>query len=151
MGTLTFVCVFLIGCVAFTVARFVLGLVFKRLTAHWLACGLTTSYCFGILVYWYLAPHSVFLEAFRAGQPVLYDFAIAGLIALLPLNFLVLPAMYWWDKRVASSNASNSTRIPENALHGMAFCGGLIGAYIGQTLFKHKTSKQSFQLSLIHI
>lgn len=135
----------IVGFLAFGVIRTLLGLVLKRFTAHWLAFGLSTAYFLGLLIYGFLAPHRVFIEAFRSGQPIFGDFAGAGLVALIPLNFLVLPAMYWWDKRSATNNKPGSARIPENALHGLALCGGLIGAYIGQKVFNHKTSKQSFQ------
>jgi len=132
--------------VFFWVIRFILTLVFKRLTAHWFAVGLSASYLLGLLLYWLLAPHQIFIEAFQSGKPIVYDFAISWLVALVPLNLLVLPCLYWRDKRIALKGDSKSPRIPENALHALAFCGGLLGAYIGQQVFKHKISKQSFQI-----
>lgn len=132
--------------VFFLVIRFISEIAFKRLTAHWFAIGLSVSYLLGLLIYWLLAPHNIFIDAFRSGETLAHDVAISWLVALIPLNLLVLPSLYWWDKRIAMSDDSASTRIPENALHALMFCGGLLGAYIGQKAFKHKTSKQSFQI-----
>jgi len=140
--TLVFIYVFLF----FLVIRFISEVVFKRLTAHWFAIGLSASYLFGLLIYWFLAPHKIFIDAFQSGQPIFYDFAVSWLIALIPLNLLVLPSLYWWDKRIALKGDSKSPRIPENALHALVFFGGFLGAYIGQKAFKHKISKQSFQI-----
>lgn len=38
-------------------------------------------------------------------------------------------------------------RIPENTLLILGFLGGTLGAIIGQQLFRHKTTKKSFQMS----
>jgi uncharacterized membrane protein YsdA (DUF1294 family) len=38
-------------------------------------------------------------------------------------------------------------RTPEIRLHQLEFLGGWLGAFIAQQVFRHKTSKQSFQLT----
>ena len=132
----------------FIVTRFIFKVVFQRLTAHWLALGLSGSYSLGLLIYWLLTSHKLLLDAIQSGSgnSIFYDLAISWLIALLVLNLLVLPSLYWWDKRIATINDSKRDRIPENALHALTFFGGFLGAYIGQKVFRHKISKQSFQI-----
>ncbi len=49
---------------------------------------------------------------------------------------------YGVDKRAAVRGA---WRVRENDLHLMEFLGGWIGAWLGQKVFHHKTSKKSFQ------
>ena len=50
---------------------------------------------------------------------------------------------YWTDKRAAQKK---TWRIRENDLHMLEFMGGWIGAFVGQKVFHHKTSKKSYQL-----
>jgi uncharacterized membrane protein YsdA (DUF1294 family) len=38
-------------------------------------------------------------------------------------------------------------RVPEGALHALAFSGGCPGALLAQRIFRHKTSKRSFQIA----
>ena len=52
---------------------------------------------------------------------------------------------YGYDKRIAKFKHSKSVRIPERLLHALTIFGGGFGAYAGMRLFKHKTSKKSFQ------
>ena len=49
---------------------------------------------------------------------------------------------YGADKRAAIKKA---WRVPEKDLHTLEFLGGWIGAYIAQKVFRHKTSKKSYQ------
>lgn len=61
---------------------------------------------------------------------------------LLSLNLIVVPLLYWWDKRVAVRGVG--LRIPEAALHSFAFLGGAFGALLSQRLLRHKTRKAGF-------
>lgn len=49
---------------------------------------------------------------------------------------------YWVDKRAAQRGA---WRVSENNLHLLEFMGGWIGAYFGQKLLHHKSSKKNYQ------
>lgn len=60
---------------------------------------------------------------------------------LVTINFTTFWA-YWIDKRAARKRA---WRVSENNLHTLEFMGGWIGAYIAQKVFRHKSSKQSYQ------
>ncbi|PCJ15939.1 MAG: hypothetical protein COB02_17385 [Candidatus Cloacimonadota bacterium] len=63
-----------------------------------------------------------------------YLFAI-NLVTTLVYGYDKLTAKYIWF------------RVPENVLLILGLFGGSIGGFIGQVLFRHKTSKKSFQLS----
>lgn len=62
--------------------------------------------------------------------------------ALLGMNVTAF-GFYGYDKSRARSRGS---RVPENTLHFLAFAGGSPGALLGQTVFRHKTRKRSFQV-----
>lgn len=64
-----------------------------------------------------------------------------GLLLWLLLNLFTL-LMYGKDKWAAKRQWR---RTPEKTLHLLAFIGGWPGAILGQTLFRHKTQKQSFR------
>ncbi|MBX3057348.1 MAG: DUF1294 domain-containing protein [Anaerolineae bacterium] len=66
----------------------------------------------------------------------------AWLISITVVTFLT----YGYDKLIAGSAR---LRVPENALLALAFVGGTVGALGGMALFRHKTSKRSFQLKLV--
>lgn len=51
--------------------------------------------------------------------------------------------LYGWDKRLARTGG---IRVPERVLHILAFLGGSAGALAAQRVFRHKTSKRSFQV-----
>jgi uncharacterized membrane protein YsdA (DUF1294 family) len=61
---------------------------------------------------------------------------------LLSINVTAL-AYYGLDKARAGSA---TRRVPEAVLHGLAFLGGSVGAYLGMRLFRHKTVKGSFRV-----
>ncbi|HRQ37461.1 MAG TPA: DUF1294 domain-containing protein [Chloroflexota bacterium] len=66
----------------------------------------------------------------------------AWLISITVVTFFT----YGYDKVIAGSAR---LRVPENALLALAFVGGTVGALGGMALFRHKTSKRSFQMKLI--
>lgn len=61
---------------------------------------------------------------------------------LLSVNLITF-ALYGYDKWIAQNEG---LRVPEKILHGIALLGGSPGALGAQYLFRHKTSKASFQL-----
>ncbi len=81
-------------------------------------------------------------------------FALAGvtLAGMLPV---VVPGLYLVASVVAfgayahdkSAAKNNRWRTPENTLHLLALIGGWPGALVAQGLLRHKSSKQSFQIT----
>lgn len=74
--------------------------------------------------------------------------AVAGrLPTLLALWYaatsIVAMLTYWRDKRAAQRGGQ---RTPEATLHLIALLGGWPGALLAQQLFRHKSSKPTFQL-----
>lgn len=65
------------------------------------------------------------------------------LIAVLVLSAISF-VLYGWDKRQAQNDG---WRVPEKNLHLVSLLGGWPGALAGQKFFRHKTQKQSFQLT----
>lgn len=63
---------------------------------------------------------------------------------LIPINALALLFMYL-DKQFAKRHMR---RIPEAVLLGVAALGGSAGALAGMALFRHKTRKARFYLTL---
>ena len=55
-------------------------------------------------------------------------------------------ALYGIDKRQARAGG---WRIPENLLHAVALVGGVIGAWAGRFVFRHKTRKPIFLAVLL--
>ena len=53
-------------------------------------------------------------------------------------------ATYAWDKSAAQNN---QRRTPENTLHLLGFIGGWPGALVAQRFLRHKSKKQSFQIT----
>jgi uncharacterized membrane protein YsdA (DUF1294 family) len=78
-------------------------------------------------------------------------FAVAfGVLPLLAiLGFAIINAVtfiaFGLDKARAGSD---HRRIPEADLLALALFGGLLGAYTGRALFRHKTRKQPFSNNL---
>ncbi len=60
---------------------------------------------------------------------------------LVPAN-LVAFVIWWHDRRQAERGG---WRVPENALHAMAFLGAVPGSIAAMFLFRHKTLKPSFR------
>lgn len=60
-------------------------------------------------------------------------------LAMSVIAFLI----YGWDK---SSAKNGRWRTPEKTLHLLSLVGGWPGALAGQMIFRHKTSKKSFQV-----
>ena len=93
-------------------------------------------------------------------RPALIGSVIAGIIAFVLLWWLglspflawiagwTLPAfaMYGIDKRQAEQGG---WRVPEMLLHGLALIGGVLGAWAGRYVFRHKTQKPAFTVVLI--
>jgi uncharacterized membrane protein YsdA (DUF1294 family)/cold shock CspA family protein len=69
--------------------------------------------------------------------PLLMFWAFAGMSSVAFM-------MYGFDKRAAKSEAQ---RIPENTLQFCALLGGWPGALLAQQVFRHKSSKRSFQVT----
>ena len=65
-------------------------------------------------------------------------FAVFHLVCINITTFIA----YGVDKHAAIKKA---WRVPEKDLHTLEFLGGWFGAWLGQKVFHHKTSKQSFQ------
>ena len=70
-------------------------------------------------------------------EPVLLWMAAWGVTAF---------GFYGWDKSQAQRGG---WRVPEVVLHGLAIVGGVIGAWAGMFLFRHKTQHAEFKLVLI--
>ena len=93
-------------------------------------------------------------------RPALIGSLIAGVAAFVILWWLglspllawiagwTLPAfaMYGIDKRQAEQGG---WRVPEVLLHTLALIGGVIGAWAGRVVFRHKTQKPAFLVVLI--
>lgn len=93
-------------------------------------------------------------------RPALVGSALAGVAVFVLLWWLGLSpflawiagwtvpafAMYGIDKRQAEQGG---WRVPELLLHGLALVGGVIGAWAGRYVFRHKTQKPVFTVVLI--
>ncbi len=96
----------------------------------------------------------------QRNRPALIGSALAGVAAFVSLWFLGLPPLLAWiagwtlpafavygiDKRQAEHGG---WRVPEVLLHGLALIGGVIGAWAGRAVFRHKTQKPAFTVVLI--
>lgn len=69
--------------------------------------------------------------------------AIAVYLSLVLVMSFATFFAYGRDKGHA---ATGCRRIPQRALHLMAFLGGWPGAYLGQRQYRHKTQKVSFRI-----
>jgi uncharacterized membrane protein YsdA (DUF1294 family) len=93
-------------------------------------------------------------------RPALVGSLIAGIAAFVLLWWLGLSpvlawlagwsipafAMYGIDKRQAQHDG---WRVPEILLHSLALIGGVLGAWAGQAVFRHKTQKPGFTVVLV--
>jgi len=118
-------------------------------TIQWIVFGLFLAVAFGTIIA---------TPIMEKGQIVLGETALTkvniipiSIGYLLALNLLVVPLLYWIDKRHANVNAiarqrkDRTSRIPEPAIHALTALGGAFGAFTSQQMFKHKRSKGSFQ------
>lgn len=64
-------------------------------------------------------------------------------VALVGCLNLVVFCIYGWDKM---QSKMHGRRIRERTLHGLSILGGWPGAFVGQALFRHKTTKPIFAL-----
>lgn len=94
------------------------------------------------------ATHLVFLAALLIA-PVLAVLRLDlfghpwWMLAIAGGSSLTAFAVQWLDKRRAESSG---WRVPENFLHALELAGGWPGAFVAQRLFRHKTSKLSYQI-----
>ena len=70
------------------------------------------------------------------------DPLLSWVAAISIVAFLV----YGYDKALSKTKR---TRVPESVLLALVFIGGTLGAVAGMAVFRHKTSKGSFQLKLL--
>ena len=70
------------------------------------------------------------------------------LIGYLVVVNLVAFVLFGIDK---SRARSGQWRIPERTLLLSALVGGFAGAWLGMALFRHKTSKRSFQAKMVAV
>lgn len=73
--------------------------------------------------------------------------------AALAIYNLIVFCVYGYDKRCA---IKDKWRVPEKVLLGLAFFCGSAGAYLGMTVFRHKTKHTKFTVLvplflLVHI
>ena len=66
---------------------------------------------------------------------------LVELAAVNALTFLAFGCDKWMARR-------RSRRTPEKTLLFLAFLGGLVGAWAGMHVFRHKTRKPSFRIKL---
>ena len=79
---------------------------------------------------------------FRINNVFTYKIILLFLIFwLVGINISTFIA-YGVDKKAA---IRKSWRVPEKDLHLLEFLGGWIGAWVAQKVFRHKTSKKSYQ------
>ena len=93
-------------------------------------------------------------------RPALFGAIIGGIAAFGLLWVLGVPALLAWlagwsvpafamygiDKRQARAGR---WRIPEAVLHALALVGGVVGAWIGRAVFRHKTREPVFLVVLV--
>jgi uncharacterized membrane protein YsdA (DUF1294 family) len=93
-------------------------------------------------------------------RPAIVGALVAGVAAFLILWALGLSVVVAWlvgwaipafalygiDKRQAQVGG---WRVPEGVLHGLALIGGVIGAWAGRAVFRHKTQKPVFLVVLV--
>ena len=117
---------------------------------QWITLGLFLAIGFGTLIAVPLMENG----SMALGETVLTKVNIVpiGLGYLIALNMVVVPLLYWIDKRHANENVlikkrnRKSNRIPETAIHALTATGGAFGAFTSQQLFHHKRNKGSFQM-----
>lgn len=103
------------------------------------------------LKHWLFAVHAALLASisfgmdyfgFARGAFTPHTIALALAAHIMLINTIVYCA-YGYDKRQARHGG---WRVPEATLHALSFIGGSVGAYVGQSVFRHKTKKTSFRM-----
>lgn len=84
------------------------------------------------------------METVKTVCSALYGASVPILLALAVWNLVVF-ALYGADKARA---AAGKWRIRESVLLWSAFLFGSAGAYLGMTVFRHKTKKRRFFISV---
>lgn len=125
----------------FFIVRFVLRIFIAKLTAHYVGIGIAVSLLFGLILSIISRKLGIIAETDNAGNVLI----LTGICVLISLNFIATPLFYGWDKRLSKMNTEDQHRIPENVFHILLLLGGIIGSKIGQAVFNHKVSKNSFQ------
>lgn len=77
---------------------------------------------------------------------ILWWVGLSPLLAWIAAWSIPAFAMYGIDKRQARRDG---WRVPEGVLHGLAFVGGVPGAWAGRAWFHHKTQKPVFLVVLV--
>lgn len=117
----------------------------------------------------FLFPPILLFRALRSGFYMLHIVLVMGVIGVMEQQFMVKIAgpaafsekamvivlmlhlasinlvaflAYGYDKIRAKRGG---WRVPERTLHSFGMLGGVIGAFVAQKLFRHKTRKRSFQ------
>ncbi len=102
------------------------------------------SYIAGIVVY----AAAIYLY-FTVTEHTIWSAVIAYITICVGLSLAAFVAV-GADKRIAKANRSRgdaaASRVPENVLHGLEIAGGWAGSYCAQQAFRHKTSKQVYQV-----
>lgn len=115
----------------------------NALTAKWISVGVLIANCLSVCSLYLLSlgRNAQLIKLNVTDQSAV---GVAMYWAMLfSINFVVMPFLYWLDKRKAYKQGE--TRIPESVLHFFAYAGGGAGAYASQRFFCHKTVKQSFR------
>lgn len=84
---------------------------------------------------------------FKVSPFVPKTFLLLYVYHLVSINLITFFA-YLVDKRAAQKNAY---RVSEKNLHTLEFLGGIIGAFLGQKIFKHKTKKREYRAVFVFL
>ena len=76
-------------------------------------------------------------QAFNVTMPRM----LATWLSVMAIASVLAFGLYALDKRAA---IRNERRVPEKTLHMVSLLGGWPGAWLGQRVFRHKTSKPAF-------
>lgn len=82
------------------------------------------------------------------GLGIWYFTSLGFLWIYLVTVTLITFCLYGFDKH---QSINGKTRIPEIILHFLSLIGGMVGAFSGMILFRHKTRKLQFKLVFLAI
>ena len=88
---------------------------------------------------------AVLLTPLLVGSWQLLKLGVLLVVPVYLLTSLLSVLLFWIDKRNARQDRR---RIPENTLHAVELLGGWPGTLIAQQLFRHKTRKASYLVTL---